>query len=124
MHTRHKGALTESLACDYLLMQGLTLVERNFHSRFGEIDLILRQDALWVFVEVRHRSTRHVDRYGSGATSINNSKKQRLIHTANFYVQSRNLRNSLTRIDVVDVSGDLEKPLFNWIVNAVSADGW
>ncbi len=124
MHTRKKGLLTESLACDYLVAQGLILIERNFHSRFGEIDLILRQDTCWVFVEVRHRSAKHASRYGGGVNSINTRKKQRLIRTVYFYIQSRKLQNSLTRIDMVDVTGNLESPEFQWITNAVSADGW
>lgn len=124
MRTRSKGMLAESLACDYLTTQGLELVERNFYSKSGEIDLIMRQNQAWVFVEVRHRSARHFHQYGNGAISINAKKKRRLLLTAGFYIQSRNLPESLVRIDVVDVTGELSAPQFNWITNAVTEDGW
>jgi putative endonuclease len=51
-----KGAAGEQLAADYLQRRGLTLVERNFRVRGGEIDLVCRDGTTTVFVEVRLRS--------------------------------------------------------------------
>ena len=53
---RERGRAAEDLAATFLQQQGLTLVERNYHCRFGEIDLIARENATLVFVEVRMRS--------------------------------------------------------------------
>ena len=66
------GARAEALAADYLMRQGLTIVGRNFRTRFGEIDLIARDGRTLVFVEVRMRSSRD---YGGGLESITAAKR-------------------------------------------------
>lgn len=77
------GARAEKLAADYLLRQGLTIVGRNFRTRFGEIDLIARDGATLVFVEVRMRSSL---RYGGALESITMAKRRRLVAAANGYL--------------------------------------
>ena len=68
---RLSGKQAENMACDYLQKRGMTLVERNFRKRRGEIDLIMydRQDL--VFVEVKYR---HSDRFGSAEEAITGAK--------------------------------------------------
>ena len=73
------GTAAEQRALDYLLAQGLKLVVRNWHCRFGEIDLILKDHKTLVFVEVRSRSQA---RFGGAARSIAIGKQQKLIRTA------------------------------------------
>ncbi|BBJ00704.1 UPF0102 protein [Ferrigenium kumadai] len=79
------GALAEQWAAQYLQRQGLKPVESNYRSRFGEIDLIMRDGATLVFVEVRLR--RNGD-FGGAAASIDAHKQQRLIRTAQQYLAS------------------------------------
>ena len=55
MTTDNSGRDAETLACDYLQAQGMALVERNYRSRFGEIDLIMHDRDCLIFVEVRYR---------------------------------------------------------------------
>ena len=62
--TRQAGAHWEKTAESWLLEQGLSLLQRNFSSRLGEIDLIMEDDKTIVFVEVRYRKSDH---YGGGA---------------------------------------------------------
>lgn len=79
------GALAEQWAAQYLQRQGLKPVAQNYRSRFGEIDLIMRDGAMLVFVEVRLR--RNGD-FGGAAASIDAHKQQRLVRTAQQYLAS------------------------------------
>src|SRR5690554_427611 len=63
---RHKGHAIEQLAETWLSERGLTLIEKNFTLKGGEIDLIMWQDDVLVFVEVRYRAD---NEHGSGAES-------------------------------------------------------
>lgn len=105
------GKLGEDRALAYLCQQGLTLVERNFLCKAGEIDLIMRHDAHLVFVEVRRRASR---RFGGAAASITPAKQQRLLRAAQFYL----LRLSQAppcRFDVVAIDGSA----LHWMQNVL-----
>jgi len=78
-----KGQLSEDEALAYLQAQGLTLVERNFLCKAGELDLIMRDGHGLVFVEVRRRAT---TRYGGALWSITPAKQKRLVQAAQFYL--------------------------------------
>lgn len=77
------GAQAEQLAAGYLQRRGLSLVQRNYRCRYGEIDLIMRDGASLVFVEVRLRSRGD---YGGAAASIDGAKQGRLLRTAQHYL--------------------------------------
>jgi putative endonuclease len=77
------GAEAERWAARFLLDSGLTLADQNYHSRFGEIDLIMRDGDVLVFVEVRLRSS---NRFGGAAASIDRNKQLRIIRTAECYL--------------------------------------
>ncbi len=79
----NKGAEAEQLAADYLLGQGLHLVARNFRCRGGEIDLVMRDGATLVFVEVRARSSAA---FGGAAESISSAKQARIILAAQHFL--------------------------------------
>lgn len=105
------GDAGEDQALAYLTKQGLALVERNFHCRGGEIDLIMRQDGTLVFVEVRKRAS---GQFGGAAASVVPAKQARLKKAAHIYLQ-RYAAPPACRFDVVAI--DEEK--LNWIVNAI-----
>jgi putative endonuclease len=107
-----KGDDTEQLACNYLQSNGLHLLQRNFFSRYGEIDLIMRDGNTIVFIEVRYRKNRH---YGGAAASVTPAKQQRIIKTALHYHQKNALQDAM-RFDVVAVEGNASK--IEWIQNA------
>ncbi len=97
--SREKGARYESLALDHLRRHGLELVERNFHCRLGEVDLILLDKGCLVFVEVRYRSS---NRFASAAHTVDNRKQAKLARTAEFFLGKHpDLSNSTVRFDVV-----------------------
>ena len=66
--TKQRGDHAEQQALQHLQSFGLELIEQNFHSRGGEIDLIMSDQECLIFVEVRYRKT---DKYGSAAESVN-----------------------------------------------------
>jgi len=111
--TRYQGQQTEHHAELWLKQQGLQLITRNFRCRYGEIDLIMQQQDTLVFVEVRLRRSKD---FGGAAASITNAKQQRIIHTAQYYLQQHGL-NCPCRFDAVVSDG---KQL-QWIKNAFSA---
>lgn len=77
------GVQAEQDAARYLQKNGLKLIQTNYRSRFGEIDLILRDGETLVFAEVRQRSRSD---FGGAAASIDARKQQRLILTAQHYL--------------------------------------
>ena len=83
---RERGRNAEDVAAIFLQQQGLILVERNYHCRYGEIDLIARDGEALVFIEVRMRSSAA---FGGAAASITAAKRGKLLRTARFYLSGR-----------------------------------
>ena len=112
------GDWSENLACDWLIGHKLKLEERNFRSRYGEIDLIMKDQDCLVFVEVRYRKNAT---FGSAEESVNQKKCQRLIATAENYLLINGYGiNTNLRFDVVAISPAKESDLhctINWIKN-------
>ncbi|MFD2229275.1 YraN family protein [Alkalimarinus sediminis] len=97
-NTTKKGAHYEELAYRYLQRKGLSLLEKNFHHRQGEIDLIMRQGETLVFIEVRYRKA---SAYGSAEESITYRKQQSIISTANYFLMKKKLWDNPCRFDVI-----------------------
>lgn len=113
MTTRQQGQDAETQVHDYLLQQGLKPLARNIHSPRGEIDLIMEDEDTVVFIEVRLRNRSD---FGSGAESVTRSKQQKLIATAQFFLQqNKRLAKRPARFDVVSVS---KQSNMDWIKNA------
>lgn len=106
-----RGISTEQLACKHLQASGLHLLHQNYRLKMGEIDLIMRDGTVIVFVEVRYRKT---NRYGGALGSIDPRKQARIIRTAQHYLQYR-APDAQARFDVVAVDGDHR---ILWIKNA------
>lgn len=115
-NTRQFGQQWEKTAEIFLSQQGLKLLERNYTSRFGEIDLIMEHHDTVVFVEVRYRkSTLH----GSGAETVTVQKQGRLSRTAGWYLVKHPARaEQFCRFDVVSIDSQNKDPCVNWIKNA------
>lgn len=108
---RLKGKKAEDFACSYLQKHGLTLITRNYQCRYGEIDLIMMDGDILVFVEVRYRSS---DQFGSAAASVDKNKQRKLVFTANHYL-TINTTNCPTRFDVIALAPHTPP---EWINNA------
>lgn len=111
------GNQAEALACQHLADSGLSLIQRNFQSKTGEIDLIMKDREALVFVEVRYRADS--DR-GSPLETVTTGKQRKLIRTASYYLQHHfGDRWPACRFDVVGISGDLaNSPDIQWIQGA------
>lgn len=114
MTSQSIGQEMEKLAGDYLQQQGLTTLTRNYHCRYGEIDLIMQDGNTLVFVEVRYRRN---SRYGSALESVDIRKQQRLITTANHYLQKTKLSSHACRFDVIAIHMTTA-PEITWIKDA------
>ena len=116
---RHKtgvvGRRAEQLAFDYLVDHNLRPLARNFHSRGGEIDLIMLDKDCLTFVEVRYRASAA---FAPASHTVDRRKQRKIIHTAAMYV-ARNQRFSTNtmRFDVVAIEGR-EIPRIHWIKDA------
>ncbi len=95
------GRRAEDLAAAYLAAKGLTIVERNFRARVGEIDLIARDGESVVFVEVRARAGAG---FGGAAASVTAAKRRRLERAARLWICARGW-NGPCRFDVVAFDG-------------------
>ncbi|MDT8439536.1 MAG: YraN family protein [Wenzhouxiangellaceae bacterium] len=114
MLKRSTGDRAERRAERFLTDQGLSVVARNWHCRQGEIDLVMRDGDMLVFVEVRLRSARG---FGSGVESVDYFKQRKLAQTASLYL-ARNPRwaDAPCRFDVIGVDGETDA--IEWIDNA------
>jgi putative endonuclease len=114
------GQAAEEKACHYLLKQGLTLVARNYACKVGELDLIMRDGAALVFVEVRYRRYAY---YGSGLESVTYTKQLKLINAAKHYLlYHKHLTLLNCRFDVVALTADVQDDSILWIRDAFQVE--
>lgn len=106
MCSRIVGTSAESISLEYLKKQGLILLHRNFYSKFGEIDLIMRDKQDIVFVEVKMRSSGYED----AVSSISQSKQKKIMLTARYYILKNYKEEPSCRFDAILLSS------FNQIV--------
>jgi putative endonuclease len=108
------GIQAENKACRFLKQQGLRLLVRNFKTRLSEIDLIMQDGVILVFVEVRYR--RYVGPYSTPTQTVTPAKQKRLIRAALFYLQTIKKRKPFgARFDIIGIQGDGQ---IEWIKNA------
>ncbi len=119
MSLRKTGFHWETQAMVWLEQQGLSLCQRNFHCRQGEIDLIMHDQDTLVFVEVKYRSRTD---FGSAAELITWHKQQRLIRAAGFFLVKNPKYSQLPcRFDVIGIeasAGTDGEEKFIWLKNA------
>ncbi|MBR0093460.1 MAG: YraN family protein [Lachnospiraceae bacterium] len=116
-NTRSVGARYEELVAQYLTRQGAKIVTRNFRARNGEIDLVVRDGAYLVFLEVKYRTT---GRAGSGAEAVNLKKQKTICRISDFYRVRFALPDSTRiRYDVVECTAEERgEVVVNWYKNA------
>jgi putative endonuclease len=117
---RARGDAVESAALRFLEANGLRLLARNASARGGELDLVMRDGATLVFVEVRYRGNAA---FGGGAASVDAGKRRRLVHAAQAWLlRHPQHTDAPCRFDVVAASGDPAAPHFDWLRDAFRAD--
>lgn len=95
------GLHGENAAEQYLLQQGMTTVTRRYRGEDGEIDLIMRDGAVLVFVEVKSRPHSIA---GSGVLAVTPAKQKRMIHAATAFLVAHDWLDRPVRFDVVEIS--------------------
>lgn len=100
------GVAGEDLATAWYVGQGYEVVARNWRCRDGELDLIVRDGRLFVFCEVKARSSLA---FGSPLEAVTHEKRQRIRHLAARWLEDAPVRPREIRFDVVGVlDGELE----------------
>ena len=99
-HRQSLGKRGEDLACAELEKRGYVIVDRRFRTRCGELDVVARDGATLVFVEVRARSS---SRFGTPFESVTWQKRQRLSRMAASYLCAKRIAGTPCRFDVVAV---------------------
>ena len=109
------GERAEEIAASYLQRKGLALIETNYRCRWGEIDLVLRDQGIMVFAEVKLRRSKS---FGGTAYSVGPLKQARIIAAARHYLARG--KEMPCRFDVVLLES-LDPPKIEWIRDAFSA---
>ena len=94
------GIRGEDLACAELTRRGYEVLDRRFRTRFGELDIVARDNGVLVFVEVRARSD---CKFGSPFESVTWQKRRRICAMAEAYLFAKGLAGAACRFDVVSV---------------------
>lgn len=94
------GKTGELLALKFLEKKGLVILDTNYHSRFGEIDIIAQESETTIFIEVKTRTN---TLFGQPLDAITYSKLQKMIKTAQFYLVENKLAEKPYRFDAVEV---------------------
>ncbi len=109
----NQGQTAEHNAAHYLQQAGLDIITRNYHSPYGEIDLIAHDGVCIVFVEVRLRSH---GSFGEGYATVGKNKQQKIIKTALYYLQQQKIfENKPCRFDIVSLQSPTQ---VMWIKDA------
>jgi putative endonuclease len=108
--SRDEGLAGEEMAIKTLKRNGYRIVERNWRSRSGEIDVIAEDHGCLVFVEVKKRNS---GRFGEAVDAVNEKKKKHLINAALFYMKEHHCFDRRARFDVVGIDSDRVKVIKN-----------
>jgi len=113
------GKWGEKKAVEYLLKMGIKIIDRNYRTHYGELDIIGLENTQVVFFEVKTRSN---DSFGYPEESINIRKQEHLVNSAEEFIQLHPELGEDWRIDVIAIEGHPSNNKLNiqWYKNAVS----
>lgn len=105
MNTRSVGNRYESMACDYLINKGYSILERNYRNRLGEIDIIAESpENVLVYCEVKYRSN---SEHGTPFDAVGYTKRRRIGRAASLHFAMKHYTDDkLCRFDVIGIYGD------------------
>ena len=102
MNKRKTGTAYEIIAADYLKKQGIQILEMNYRSFAGEVDIIGKQKDILIFIEVKYRKNAS---YGYPWEAISIEKKRKIRIVARQYVFEKHWEKQI-RFDVISICGD------------------
>ena len=100
---RQIGAGREKMAGQYLVSQGYDILEYNFYSRYGEVDIVARHGEYLVFVEVKYRKSLTA---GHPFEAVTMQKQRAICKVATYYMKKHGLEYMPVRFDVVGIIGE------------------
>lgn len=111
--TKEKGNQAEEIALLFLKRQGFSVIEKNFHSRFGEIDIIASKEKQLFFIEVKSSSDSSRQ---NPIEAVNYFKQQKIIKTSYIFLnQNQKFNNFEKYFSVIGIVFDQEFINFEWI---------
>ena len=116
MNKRKFGFIGEKIAQGYLINKEYKILETNFYTRNGEIDIIAQKDNCIIFVEVKTRTNLN---FGTPAMSVNNAKKKHIRTVAKTFLYLNKLMKYEVRFDVIEVFINSGKCKINHIEGAM-----
>lgn len=117
---KQQGDAAEEAASLFLVASGLRLLARNARYPFGEIDLVMLDTQVLVFVEVRFRRS---ERFGGAIASVDGAKRRKLARAAQAWLGSHRQYNEAScRFDVVAVGSGADGLRCQWIRSAFTMD--
>ena len=108
------GKIGENIAKNYLIQKGFKILNTNFHSRYGEIDIICENPDYIVFVEVK---TKHKSDFYNAFERVDIYKQDKILKTIDFYFSNNDIFKQ-PRIDVIEVILKSNNFIINHFVNA------
>ena len=116
MNARSVGSEKERRAAGFLQQRGMVILARNFRCRFGEVDIIAKDEKYLCFIEVKYRTD---ERFGSPAEAVTYKKQKHICKVSNFYLYSKYKSLDIPiRYDVITISQTDNIMNFRWIKNA------
>jgi putative endonuclease len=109
------GQTGESLAAWYLKKNGYKIIEQNYRTPLGEIDIIAQEKKIIVFVEVKSRRSL---RFGNPKWAVTPQKQRKISRVALQYLKSTRQMNKSARFDVVAVISNRDEPRIEIVKNA------
>lgn len=103
MHNRELGRLGEEIASKYILDHGYVILQKNYRTKIGEIDIVARDGNYIVFIEVKARRSTS---FGFPREAVDKNKQAKIKDVAVFYLQQNKKHNFHIRFDVVEVMLD------------------
>jgi len=100
--SRAKGNIAEERACSFLYDNGFIIIEQNFYSRFGEIDIIATKDNVLHFIEVKSGED-----YELAIQNITRSKLSKLIKTGDVYMKKNGFDSDFEYDAVIVTPGEV-----------------
>jgi len=114
------GKNSESLAAIYLKRQGYRIIEQNYRTRMGEIDIIAKDNETIAFIEVKSRSSAA---FGSPKYAITLQKRRKISKLAQQYLKSTHQSHVRARFDVVAIFSNSGRDTIELIKNAFELTG-
>ncbi|MBT5068295.1 MAG: YraN family protein [Halieaceae bacterium] len=113
------GLWWERYVCAFLAERNVQIIDTNFHSRFGEIDVVALDQEVLVFIEVRFR---RASRFGSAVSSVTPKKQHKIIQTAHTFRSDHPAYCHRTcRFDIIGIDTHRQHTQVRWLKAAFTA---